>query len=234
MKESTLDVGGTVEKRALFEKNGVLCREGTYDEYVVKEIQRSYGMLDVKDKVVFDIGANIGAFTLWALEQGAREVHSYEPEPHNFKMLKLNTQRERRRQNSRVRILEAAVLNECFPGQQIDLFIAPSGKNPGNSSVVPKRGRHSIKIDAVSFYEECLEYAPEVIKMDVEGAEYDILTEGIPDCVKQVAMEIHLNSNENYAQASEFVEMFKDWGCLRTPVLNNPKLWQTLGTWYRT
>lgn len=44
----------------------------------------------VRDKVFFDIGANIGYFSVLAARAGAKAVYSFEPVPHTFAMLKKN------------------------------------------------------------------------------------------------------------------------------------------------
>ena len=42
---------------------------------------------DYRDAVVLDIGAHKGYYGAFALLEGAREVHSFEPEPTNFGLL---------------------------------------------------------------------------------------------------------------------------------------------------
>ena len=67
-------------------------RPGTLDEYIFKEIRPSYNMLDIQEgDVVLDIGANIGAFSLYAEQQGATKIYSYEPDSDNFFILEKNS-----------------------------------------------------------------------------------------------------------------------------------------------
>ncbi len=222
-------VKGKYEDRGVFEHRGIQCRKGTYDAYIVNEIPRSYGMLDVKGKVVFDIGANIGAYSLLALNMGADTVIAFEPEPNNFEMLQLNNSRL---EGSYITHKIALITGD---DKDIDLWIAPSGKNPGNSSLIQRRGRIPVKVATGNFYYMLEQYKPEVIKMDVEGAEYDLLAHGLPDHVRQIAMEIHLQGKmPNFFQCAPYmITQFKDWECIKEPVLDNPKLWQTLGAWKR-
>jgi len=220
-------VRGEYEEREIYEHRGVQCRRGTYDSYVVNEIQRSYGMLDVKDKVVFDIGANIGAFTLWASDHGASLVIAFEPEPYNFEMLQTNV--FKLKGNYAIHHIALIIGDDA----DIELWLAPSGKNPGNSSIIQRRGRIPIKVSTGNFYYMLEQYKPEVIKMDVEGAEFDLLEHGLPDYVKQIVMEIHLQGKGFFEAASKLVKQFKNWECIKEPVLDNDKLWQTLGAWKR-
>ena len=220
-------VRGEFQEREVYEHRGIQCRRETYDSYVVNEIQRSYGMLDVKDKVVFDIGANIGAFTVWADKHGAKFTCAFEPEPYNFEMLMLNILKLESNQ-----ALHNVALT-TGDDKDAELWLAPSGKNPGNSSLTQRRGRSFIKIKTMNFYSVLEEYKPEVIKMDVEGAEFDLLEYGLPDYIKQIAMEINLNDRDLFDGAPGLLAQFKDWKCIKEPVLNNDKLWQTLGAWKR-
>ena len=68
-------------------------REGTLDEWVVDEVSgdASYiNPLEIKDTdIVLDIGANIGVFTVTALQRGAVVV-AYEPDYDNFSIAKKN------------------------------------------------------------------------------------------------------------------------------------------------
>ena len=44
----------------------------------------------IRGKTVFDIGANVGVFTIFALAMGAAKVIAVEPEPSNFSVLQSN------------------------------------------------------------------------------------------------------------------------------------------------
>ena len=74
-------VRGEYQERETYEHRGIQCRRDTYESYVVNEIQRSYGMLNVDTRTVFDIGANIGAFSIWAMKHNAWQIIAFEPEP---------------------------------------------------------------------------------------------------------------------------------------------------------
>lgn len=71
------------------------CRPSPAQDFdVVEEIwaARTYqwGPNDVADRVVLDLGANIGAFALWAMAAGARRVIAVEPDPDNLAALNRN------------------------------------------------------------------------------------------------------------------------------------------------
>ena len=208
---------------------GVYVREGTYDTYVVNEIERCYGQLDVKDKVVFDIGANIGAFTVWALDHGAAHVHAFEPLPANYHMLLVNcTKRDN------CELYETAVTVDTGETQ---IWYVPNGKNPGNTSQYIQRGRKQAVVKTLGFKNLLESYRPSVLKVDVEGAEYDWLRgDTLPMFVKQVAVELHMTKKEwrnelAPALANSFHSKY-EWDTIRAPKLYGGN-WQTMGVWKR-
>src|SRR5262249_15428375 len=65
-------------------------------DFLYKEVfeVKAYYKHDISIKpgdCVFDVGANIGLFTLFAHQQGAR-VYSFEPNPYVYEIMKLNSQ----------------------------------------------------------------------------------------------------------------------------------------------
>jgi hypothetical protein len=72
-----------------------------------------YSEVNLRDKVVVDLGAHKGYFATYALTAGARAVFSYEPEPTNFACLS--------------RFAETARLH----GKMIEVFQAATGAADG-------------------------------------------------------------------------------------------------------
>jgi FkbM family methyltransferase len=66
-----------------------------------------------KDGVVIDVGAHMGAFTLYAALEGASRVYSYEPDPKLFSVLQRNIAANRLEQ--RVKAWQAAVVGSAVP-----------------------------------------------------------------------------------------------------------------------
>lgn len=69
-------------------------REGTWDEGIWNEASQyaGYRVSDLIGKTVVDVGAHIGAFTRYAYNLGAKEIHSYEAWVENFEVLQKNTE----------------------------------------------------------------------------------------------------------------------------------------------
>lgn len=203
-------------------------RADTYDEYVMKEINAAYGVLECDGKVVLDIGANIGCFTKLALEKGAKHVVSIEPEPNNYNMLDLNTAGH----HDRVTLYNSALTP--FPSEPLTLFLSNTGKNPGNSSLHARRGRFQIEVPCVSVEHIFKEHPDiEVAKIDCEGAEFDLLPRLTKYPLKQIALEFHINGFSTGAVRKAHQLLIADgWVATREPRIQE-NLWQTLAAYRR-
>ena len=216
-----------VEINAKGFRNPMLGRVETYDDYVMKEISKSYGMLAVEGKVVLDIGANIGCFTRWALEHGAEKVIAIEPEPNNFAMLTLNNS-----QWENVVCINAALTPE--PMGKIALYLAPSGKNPGNSSVHARRGRVGLEVDTIHVERLFNDHQDiQVAKIDCEGAEYGLIPVLTKYPLEQMALEYHINGYSLDTLKDTHQLLLRDgWVATREPKIQD-NLWQTLAAYRR-
>jgi len=213
--------------------NGMFIRPDTYDHSIIREINRSYGWMAVKDRVVLDVGANIGAFTHWALANGAKEVWAFEPDKENFELLTKNVGSD-----ARAKLHNSALVSS--DAKSIDFFLT-DGTNHGNYSMYSIRGREKVTVGASNFSKVLGSVLPEAIKMDCEGAEYDLLLNGgtftLPDSVREFSMELHYNTPASqyipwFQLAEKVIEGFADWETV-VPPKRNEKLWHTLGGWRR-
>ena len=125
-------------------------------------------------KVIVDIGANIGLFTFYAqMKFPKSRIISIEADPNNFKILEKNINQNNL--NNCVRIFNNVISSS--KGKQ-PFYLST---NPGWSSSYNKRGAENGKL----IYLEPLSLSKlfqlnnidrvDVLKIDVEGAEYDIL-----------------------------------------------------------
>jgi len=146
----------------------------------------AYQCIDFKGKVVLDIGGCAGSFSKLAHDNGAKQIITVEPHPLNLEVLKKNCPYST--------IIEAAVVPEDFIGDNISFFEAKTGCLTIGSTSIPKRlsTRNEIKVKAVKFKELLELYKPDVIKIDIEGAEFDIITEALPEYVNQFIAEFHI------------------------------------------
>lgn len=220
--------GGTqTVLRPTHKVKGLVCRAETYDAFVAREIEPTYGWMTVRDRVVLDIGANIGGYTRWALDHGAASVVAIEPGPCNFACLQVNAADP----DGRANLHHAAVGR--YAGV-VDIWVSPAGKNPANTSTVPFRGRLSAATVPRLAFDDLLDAVrPAVLKIDVEGAEYDFLHGPLPEYVQEVTMELHFTRADWRAtEAPRLISYFAGWECVRAPVCTGSR-WFTVGAWRR-
>jgi FkbM family methyltransferase len=122
----------------------------------------------VWESIVFDIGAHVGFYTLLTsvLVGPNGKVYAFEPMPENIYYLKEHL---RINQISNVRIIEAAVSDRCGVAQ----FKKTNNSYTGHLSL-----EGDISIETVSLDElisKDILPAPHYIKIDVEGAEMNVL-----------------------------------------------------------
>ena len=207
------------------EKFGGWVRPNTCDEYVFKEIRPSYSQLEIcNGDIVLDIGANIGAFSLYAEQQGASQMYAYEPDPENFALLMMNSPHSINK--------NCAVVGD--DSDTIDLYIN-SKKNKGTHMTKPVNGREYITVPAVNFDSVVKDACPNKIKIDVEGAEYSFMPYKFPDCVERVVMEIHFQYDKSWRQKGrELHENMLEQGFTSLRKFTDTgKNWHTLGAYVR-
>jgi len=129
----------------------------------------------VKGKVVLDIGANIGAFSLWAAVHGARRVVSVEPERGNLVVLR---EVHARAGLDRWEILPFAV-GATAGTVSMDKTGGGAQSTPGGD----------IEQQPIAALLEAIE--PDVVKIDIEGAEHEILPAGDWSKVGRIVAEWH-------------------------------------------
>lgn len=146
--------------------------ESEHDIGTIKEAYHlaDYGrgkLFSFKDKVVLDIGANIGMFAKRALEDGAKRVICVEPNPALIPIIKKNAK-------------GATIFERAISDFHINELTIKSGINAVSTTTLKLkaiRGRtlKTIKVEGVKFNELVAIYKPDIIKFDAEGAEWKAL-----------------------------------------------------------
>jgi FkbM family methyltransferase len=172
----------------------VFIRHGTRDVDVFREIfAAAYGAdsydppadlaasLDASNAPrLLDVGGNVGMFGIYALGRwpGAR-VHSFEPDPANLPILRRVIAANRLQE--RWTITEAAVANEAgrlafvsglFAESQLVGVDDPATRSPESASV---EDGVRIEVPVVDLFGEDL--GADLLKIDIEGGEWSILTD---------------------------------------------------------
>jgi FkbM family methyltransferase len=214
-------------------RNGAKLRIGRGVDHVpVIEIffRKDYGDMPA-DATIVDLGASVGVFSVYAATTARNvRVFAYEPMPASFALVQENI-----RLNGKDKAITA--FNYAVGGEagQRDLFVGgtdfffptllgPNGKGKAEHISVHCTTLEEIltsnKLDRV-----------DLLKMDIEGAEYEFLYKAPPACfekVREIRMEYHdLDEGErNLAALKRFLtghgfKVTKEWA--NTPT--NGNLW---------
>lgn len=191
-------------------------RPGTSDQDLIYEILLKTGKKgdywlpeDIKADVILDIGANIGiTSTYLATRFPNAQIFSFEPVPANFAILRENVARF-----GNVRPHSVALGRE---NGSFEMFASDSESNLGGFSFhsAGSNVKHKIRVEVRSAESMMLELAldhADVIKIDTEGAEYDIITnlpKNFLNQVKWIYGELHGNRDfELLAYLSEHFDI---------------------------
>lgn len=159
-------------------------------------VRQDYGRPAPTGTVV-DIGANFGAFALFAARQGASRVVAFEPNSAAHASLERNVE-----QNGLAGIVHPRQLAvTAVAGQRVRFPVAPSAYN--RIARGDEEGDYET-VDTTSLAEIVAQEAPDgidLLKLDCEGGEYDILfaSDAPLDRVREIRMEYHCGRGEELA-----------------------------------
>lgn len=184
-------------------------RENTLDEFVLKEQKGYFNKITLtQEDVWLDAGANIGCFST-LISNKVKSVISYEPEEENFNIL--NSQIERNRIKNIIIKKKLIVGNKDFTRS----FFINEKKNKGTHSLLVKRGRTQINCYCANINDILKTHKINKIKLDVEGAEWEILNK--ITCknwgnIKEIILEFHFNmlkDHPNHEKYTHIVNLLK-------------------------
>ena len=184
-------------------------RPGTTDQKVIDEVikrnvyeHKKFGFFIKDCPIWLDLGANIGTFTCLASSKGSHVV-SFEPESDNFKLLGENITLN---DSKNTIVFQEGVV--AGPDSTIDLYLCKGEYNKYRHTIFKKRGRQSIKINVRNFKKVLEEFKPNGIKIDIEGAEIELLEsiENWPSYVTHIAFEYSFDIDPSIARFKKIVD----------------------------
>jgi FkbM family methyltransferase len=153
------------------------------DEYGLESLERS-------PKTVLDVGANVGLFSLWSIRNFPRAiVHAYEPNPRIWPYLQSNLEQ------TDISIYRTGIGRESGRAQMVDSSesrLASTSFNPGGEIV----------IESLETAIDRLGGTIDLLKLDCEGAEWDLLDES-NSCLRKVGeirLEYHLGQVHSFEE----------------------------------
>jgi len=157
--------------------------------------KKYYYFVDEED-VVLDIGANIGLFSI--LSKNAKKIICVEPIRECIPILEKNLDSHNLLNKSI--IINMAVVKKGRLWLELDTHI-------NLSKVVQKRTKNTQKIKSELLEYFTKKYKTNLVRMDVEGYEYEILKQGIPKRINKIAMEFHAGLLGN-KKIKEILQLF--------------------------
>ncbi len=158
-----------------------------------------------------DVGGHIGYYTLLLAKCVGKSgrVYAFEPLPGNFELLQKNIELNHLDQ------VEAARLAIFSYTGTLTMTVPEGNSNSGGASVVHRVGSNQIQVETTTLDSFCTakEIRPEFIKIDVEGAEYDVLKGAeliVRGCRPKLLIELH--HFDGNLQANRAPSLLEQWG----------------------
>jgi len=172
---------------------------------MVVYIKRDYGVIP-KNSTEIDIGANIGAFTVYAASKAAKVI-AIEPVNINFDTLNINIQKNEL--TNKVVVAKKAVTNENGVRKiyisKRSAFHSFYAKDQGTSEDV-----ECLSLDTLFFQYSIT--SCDILKIDAEDSEYDILYAASADVlrtIKNIRVEVRdIDENNNIRSLAEHLHTF--------------------------
>jgi FkbM family methyltransferase len=159
-----------------------------------------------KDDVFYDLGANIGVYTMWAKLNKVRQVYSFEPNP-----TLVNDMRKTFAEDVNINIYQKAISHEH---DVTEFTINPQSICSGFYQL--EGTRYPVEqINLERFYKENDLLPPTVIKCDIEGSEYLFMSSVSDDflkTVRAVIFEFHFFGGYGFEHLSNIMKRFISLG----------------------
>ncbi len=157
-----------------------------------------YDFLKVKDKIVLDIGANIGDSSIYFALKGAKKVIALEPFPKNNNAARKNI--ELNHLSDKITLLTAG----CS-GKKGEILLDPNQEGAGSATDFVANG---IKIPLKTLEEIITEFEipdDSIMKIDCEGCEVDVILSSNKNILKKFS-QIEIEYHYGYKDLKEKLE----------------------------
>jgi len=174
-------------------------------------LSKEYEVSDLNPKIIFDLGANIGAASVYfALRYPKAEIYAFEPQPKVFEKLIRNTHKI-----PRIHPLRAAVGET---NGEIDFYIGINHLSSSTTEHISTNEKITVRsLTLASAMSETGVKHIDLLKYDIEGAEEQIFADqdfeqNFSNAIGEVHLDLIKSSRE------EFVDKFKNYQTKIMPI----------------
>jgi FkbM family methyltransferase len=152
--------------------------------------------------VVLDIGSNLGYFPLVECKAGAKKVLALEPVPSTFSFLSKTLKGFERLETLNVAVSDGADFLKLYSTNERNV-------TSFSKSMLTVMG-HAVSEEfcsrAVTLDDVADEYPIAMVRMDIEGYEYHILANRLPDKIETICVELHVIPPYDKVHAFELLQ----------------------------
>lgn len=174
----------------------------TYGSWESLIYRNEYDIQIKKDDIVYDLGANVGTFSMWCLMKNVKYVYAFEPDP-----ICISNMHELFIDRDKIQIVNKAISNE---NKKMNFYLQEHSIS--NSLFIESNNFIQVEcIDLENFINLNNFKKPTIIKCDIEGAEYDFvknLSEPFFDSIRIFILEFHLLKEQSKISLHEIIEKF--------------------------
>ncbi|HBJ39133.1 MAG TPA: hypothetical protein DDZ51_31180 [Planctomycetaceae bacterium] len=175
----------------------IALRRGTHDAHIAREVfaEGQYNFANLKKRAesvrcIIDVGANVGySIVYFAMNFPLADIYAYEPIPEHLEQIRKHI--EENGLANRVHISPCAAGAES---RQSWMFLDGAG-----SCLLDNKNDNAQEIRVVDWYQTLPGGEIELIKMDIEGAEVELLRDSrflrLADRTNMIALEWHAAAN---------------------------------------
>jgi FkbM family methyltransferase len=166
--------------------------------------------------VVLDIGGNLGYFPLVEYEAGAEKIIVLEPVPSTFGFLSKTLEGFEQLEPLNVAISDGADFLKLYSTNKRNVTSFSKSMLTVMGNVVSEE----FCARAVTLYDVADKYPIAMVRMDIEGYEYHILANRLPDTIKTICVELHVIPPYNKVQAIELLQKLNEQNFRVSVVIN--------------
>lgn len=217
------------------EKRDVYVRTDSYDARSAGEVAHLIKQLGITpDDVVLDVGGHIGAYARICCKIGARVV-TIEPEATNLAVLERNVAEF----GDLCTVIAAAATDDTtmLAAKDATLYLhgrTHTGLNSLHSKSTVSTG--SVQVPVISFRSVLAEVRPTALKVDIEGGEWLLDWDDVPEHVSKINIEMHMipANGGGRTHAPIVHQKLIDQGFTVTREPNFTTMWGTQAMYVRT